>query len=57
MHSQDRRKYKVKIKKLVDMLLGRKPKSQDELRQEYETKMYDHYQAFGSAFVNFCSGR
>ena len=47
----------MNIRKIIVKLFGKKQKSQEELRQEYEMREYDHYQAFGNAFVNFCSGK
>lgn len=32
-------------------------KDHETLRREYEETKYDHYHAFGSAFMNFCSGK
>ena len=36
-----------------------KEKSREELRQEYlrNKQKYDHYNSFGSAFMNICSSR
>lgn len=45
------------IKMLISFITGRKEKTQEQLRQEYEENRYDHYQAFGNAFVHFCSGK
>lgn len=45
------------IKMLIRFITGRKEKTQEQLRQEYEENRYDHYQAFGNAFVHFCSGK
>ena len=45
------------IKMLIRSITGRKEKTQEQLRQEYEENRYDHYQAFGNAFVHFCSGK
>ncbi|MBO7709095.1 MAG: hypothetical protein J6S83_01405 [Lachnospiraceae bacterium] len=47
----------MNIRKIIRKLFTGKQKSQEELKQEYEMQTYDHYQAFGNAFVNFCSGR
>ena len=30
-------------------------KDQETLRREYEEAKYDHYLAFGNAFMNFCN--
>lgn len=32
-------------------------KDREALRREYEEVKYDHYLAYGSAFMNFCSGK
>ena len=47
----------MKVVKIIMKLLTGKQKSQEELKREYEMHAYDHYQAFGNAFVYFCSGK
>ncbi len=32
-------------------------KDQEYLRRKYEEEKYDHYLAFGKAFMNFCNGK
>lgn len=47
------------IRNMIQKVLKRKitPKTQEQIRMEYETAKYDHYIAFGNAFMNFCSGK
>ncbi|MBQ7372686.1 MAG: hypothetical protein IJW67_12550 [Blautia sp.] len=46
------------IKSVFAKLTGKKEvKDRETLRKEYEASVsaYDHYNAYGSAFANFCS--
>lgn len=44
------------ITSIYEMVTGKHTaKDQETLRREYEEAKYDHYLAFGKAFMNFCS--
>ena len=48
------------IKKIIHFFLSnRKKMDQEAIRQKYEASKnaYDHYLAYGNAFVNFCKGK
>ena len=55
--TQEVQKKMKKFRNMIARMFGKKEKTQEQIRREFEEAQYDHYQAFGSAFVNFCSGR